>query len=150
MFSIFKSKKKKQFKDKPVNSFEIELTACVLAYEVARADGDISKNELSSLETEINKISTKINKAPEEILSIIETYSANSISFHEFIEDINKEYTKDEKLSLIAFLWNVAYADNILEVNEERLIRRIANLIRIKDVEVLRLKNKSKQSFFND
>lgn len=149
MFSIFKSKKKKQFKDKPVNSFEIELTACVLAYEVARADGDISKNELSSLETEINKISTKINKAPEEILSIIETYSANSISFHEFIEDINKEYTKDEKLSLIAFLWNVAYADNILEVNEERLIRRIANLIRIKDVEVLRLKNKSKQSFFN-
>jgi uncharacterized tellurite resistance protein B-like protein len=117
---------------------------------VARADGDISKNELSSLETEINKISTKINKAPEEILSIIETYSANSISFHEFIEDINKEYTKDEKLSLIAFLWNVAYADNILEVNEERLIRRIANLIRIKDVEVLRLKNKSKQSFFND
>lgn len=149
MFSIFKSKKKKQFKDKPVNSFEIELTACVLAYEVARADGDISKNELSSLETEINKISTKINKAPEEILSIIETYSANSISFHEFIEDINKEYTKYEKLSLIAFLWNVAYADNILEVNEERLIRRIANLIRIKDVEVLRLKNKSKQSFFN-
>ena len=149
MFSIFKSKKKKQFKDKPVKSFEIELTACVLAYEVARADGDISKNELSSLETEINKISTKINKAPEEILSIIETYSANSISFHEFIEDINKEYTKYEKLSLISFLWNVAYADNILEVNEERLIRRIANLIRIKDVEVLRLKNKSKQSFFN-
>ena len=149
MFSIFKSKKKKQLKDKPVNSFEIELTACVLAYEVARADGDISKNELSSLETEINKISTKINKAPEEILSIIETYSANSISFHEFIEDINKEYTKYEKLSLISFLWNVAYADNILEVNEERLIRRIANLIRIKDVEVLRLKNKSKQSFFN-
>jgi len=144
MLNIFKNKKTKQNKDKPKNIFEIELTECILGYEVARADGNISKNELFSLETEINKISTKVNKAPEEILGIIEIYSANSISFYEFIEDINKEYTKDEKLSLITFLWNVAYADNILEVNEERLIRRISDLINIKDLEVLKLKDQSK------
>ena len=35
----------------------------------------------------------------------------------------------------------VAYADLILEVNEERLIRRIADLIKIKDVEVLKIKS---------
>jgi uncharacterized tellurite resistance protein B-like protein len=41
-------------------------------------------------------------------------------------------------------LWDVAYADTILEVNEERLIRRIADLINIKDLEVLKLKDQSK------
>jgi uncharacterized tellurite resistance protein B-like protein len=38
----------------------------------------------------------------------------------------------------------VAYADKILEVSEERLIRRIADLIKIKDIEVLKIKDSSK------
>ena len=93
---------------------------------------------------EIKDISIKVNKTDEEILSIIKIYSDNSVSFHEFIADINKDFTKEEKLSLISFLWSVAYADSKLDVDEERLIRRIANLIRIKDVEVLKLKDKAK------
>ena len=77
-------------------------------------------------------------------MEIIEEYSKNSVSFNEFINDINKDYTKEDKLSLIQFLYEVAYADKILEVNEERLIRRIANLINIKDIEVLKIKDISK------
>jgi uncharacterized tellurite resistance protein B-like protein len=38
----------------------------------------------------------------------------------------------------------VGYADKILEVSEERLIRRIADLINIKDIEVLKIKDISK------
>ena len=143
MFNIFKKVKKTTEKDKKV-SFEIELTACVLAYEVARSDGDISQDELRVLLDEIKKITANVGKSEDEILNIIEEYSKNSISFHEFIEDINKDFSKEEKLSLIKFLWDVAYADAILEVNEERLIRRIADLINVKDLEVLKLKNRSK------
>ena len=51
---------------------------------------------------------------------------------------------KLDKLSLIKFLYDVAYADKILEVGEERLIRRIADLIKIKDIEVLKIKDTSK------
>jgi uncharacterized tellurite resistance protein B-like protein len=116
----------------------------VLAYEVARSDGDISQDELRVLLNEIKKITANVGKSEDEILNIIEEYSKNSISFHEFIEDINKDFSKEEKLSLIKFLWDVAYADAILEVNEERLIRRIADLINVKDLEVLKLKNRSK------
>jgi uncharacterized tellurite resistance protein B-like protein len=112
--------------------FELELTAAVLAYEIARSDGEISESELEVLLSEIKKIAMDVGKTEQDILNIIEEYSKNSISFHEFIEDINKDFTKEDKLSLIKFLWDVAYADTILEVNEERLIRRIADLINIK------------------
>ena len=57
-----------------------------------------------------------------------------------FIYDFNKE----DKLELVQYLWGVAYADNVLDVNEERLIRRIASLINLKDIDVLKLKNKAK------
>jgi uncharacterized tellurite resistance protein B-like protein len=142
MFNFFK--KKNQSIEKTKNNFEVELTASILAYEIARSDGDISESELSLLYDEIKKISTKIGKKEDKILEIIEEYSKNSVSFYEFINDINKDYTKEDKLSLIQFLFDVAYADKILEVAEERLIRRIADLINIKDIEVLKIKDRSK------
>ena len=93
---------------------------------------------------EIEKISQKVDRDKQEILKIVEIHSKDSVSFHEFVEDINKNYSKEEKISLLKFMWETAYADGILEVDEERLIRRVANLINIKDVEVLKLKDSTK------
>ena len=143
MLNIFK-KNKVQQDDQQKPEFEIELIGAVLAYEIARSDGDISDSELSLLIEETKKIALEVNKTDAEILSIIETYSKNSVSFHEFIADINNDFSKEEKLSLISFLWDVAYADSKLDVDEERLIRRIADLIRIKDIDVLKLKDRAK------
>ena len=143
MLNIFKKKKVTQDIQKNPE-FEIELIGAVLAYEIARSDGDISDLELNLLIEEIKKISKKVNKTDEEIFSIIETYSKDSVSFHEFIADINNDFSKEQKLSLISFLWDVAFADSQLDVDEERLIRRIADLIRIKDIEVLKLKDKAR------
>ena len=142
MFNFFK--KDKSIENESPASFELELTASVLAYEIARSDGEVSESELDILLSEIKKIASDEGKSEEQVLNIIKQYSKNSISFYEFIEDINKNFLKEEKLSLLKFLWDVAYADSILEVNEERLIRRIADLINIKDIEVLKLKNQSK------
>ncbi len=139
MFNFFKKKTletKKQSSD-----FEIELTASVLAYEIARSDGEIDENELEVLMEEIKVISKKVKKDEAEILEIIEKYSKDSVSFYEFVEDINNGYTKDEKLSLLKFMWKIAYADGKLDVDEERLIRRLADLIKIKDMDVLKLKH---------
>ena len=142
MFSFFKKEKKEITDTKP--SFEIELTAAVLAYEIARIDGDISKSELDILIEEIKLISNKVGKKEQEILNIIEIYSNDSTSFYEFVEDINKNYDKDEKLSLLGFMWKIAYVDGRLDVDEERLIRRLADMIKIKDIDVLRLKDKNR------
>ena len=115
-----------------------------MAYEIARSDGEISNDELSLLMQEIEKISQKVCKDATEILNIVEMYSKDSVSFHDFIEDINKSYSKDEKISLLDFMWKTAYADGKLDVDEERLVRRVADLIKIKDIEVLKLKNNAK------
>ena len=144
MFNFFKKQNQNITKNEP--SFEIELTAAVLAYEIARSDGDIDKDELSVLMEEIEKIAVKVGKERLEILKIIESYSKDSVSFYEFIEDINKNYSKEEKLSLLKFLWKTAYADGRLDVDEERIVRRVADLIMIKDVEVLKLKDLSKRN----
>ncbi len=142
MLNLFK--KKIPEKELTIPVFEVELIGSVLAYEIARSDGEISDDEATLLLGEIKKISEKVGKDEKDILKLIETYSNDSVSFYEFIEDINKHFTKEDKILLISFLWDVAYADSNLDVDEERLIRRIADLIRIKDMDVLKLKDRAK------
>ena len=144
MFNFFKKKEKSV--QKIEKNLDIKLTASLLAYEIARSDGDIADSELSVILEELKKISIKVKKTEDDILQIVQNFSNNSVSFHEFIEDINKDYSKEDKLSLLSFLWTVAYADSILEVNEERLIRRIADLIHLKDMDVLKIKDKVKNN----
>ena len=142
MFKFFK--KEKEVNENKQSDFEMELTAAVLAYEIARSDGEISNDELSLLMQEIEKISIKVGRDAKEILNMVEIYSKDSVSFHDFIEDINKSYSKEDKISLLTFMWKTAYADGKLDVDEERLVRRVADLIKIKDIEVLKLKNDAK------
>ena len=141
MFKFFKKEKKINSDSIEKLSFELELTAAVLAYEVARSDGEISKDELPVLMLEIEKIAEKVGRDKNEIWKIVDAYSKDSISFHEFIEDINKNYSKDQKKDLLKTLWKTAFADGKLDVDEERLVRRVADLIKIKDIEVLKLKH---------
>ncbi len=143
MFNFFKKEKVETDKLNPV-SFEIELTAAVLAYEIARIDGEIRQEELDILMKEIKIISKKVGKVESEILRIIEVYSQDSVSFYDFVEDINKNYSKNQKLSLLGFMWDIAYADGVLDIDEERLIRRLAVMINVKDLDVLKLKDVSK------
>ena len=143
MFHFFKKNKSVE-EDSKTSSFELELTASVLAYEIARIDGKISKSELNVLMEEIKLISEKANKDADEIFKIIKIYSQDSVSFYEFVEDINKNFSSDEKLSLLSFMWKIAYADGLLDVDEERLIRRLAEMINIRNLDVLKLKDLNK------
>tara|TARA_Y200000002_G_C22391597_1_gene541727 strand:- start:51 stop:485 length:435 start_codon:yes stop_codon:yes gene_type:complete len=141
MFSFFK----KGLQENDIEpKFDIQLIGSVLAYEIARSDGEISKSELVLILDNLKKISKKTSNNPKNLMNIIEKYSENSVSFNQFINDININFSSDEKNELIMFLWEVAYADKMLEINEERLIRRIADLINIKDIKVLKLKNDAK------
>ena len=143
IFNFFKRKKAEEVETNSI-SFNLELTAAVLAYEIARIDGEIDENELKILMNELVLIANKTRKDESEILEIIESYSKNSVSFHDFIEDINRDYSKEQKIDLLRFMWDVAYADSKLDIEEERLIRRVADLIKIKDIEVLKLKDNAK------
>ena len=73
------------------------MTAAVLAYEVARSDGEISDTELNVLMEEISIISEKVGKDQSEILKIIKIYGENSVSFYEFVHDINKNFSKGKR-----------------------------------------------------
>ena len=144
MFNFFKKIEENNL-DEQKYEFDIELVGCALAYEVAKADGSIDLDELEKIKVELTKRSNILGLDSDEVLKSIEMQSNESVSFNDFINQINDNFSQDQKLEMIDFLWQTAYADNVLDVDEERLIRRIADMIRIKDMQVLKLKDRAKQ-----
>ena len=148
MFNFFKKKKVEE----PANNYskeEVLLVSASLAYEVAKSDGDIGETELDKIKDQLEDVKRHVDKEATELLSKIESKSDESVSFYDLVTLVNENFTLDQKHMLIRFLWDVAYADNVLEADEERLIRRIADLLAIKDVKVLRLKDDAKTSSNN-
>ena len=142
MFNFFK-KSDSNLDDKKF-VFDPELIGCALAYEVAVSDGEIDDTELLKIKSEILKKSEQLSLNPDEVFKTIEHHNQESVSFNDFINQINDNFLHEQKIQMIEFLWQTAYADNVLNVDEERLIRRIAGMIRIKDMQVLKLKDQAK------
>ena len=127
------------------NEFDYALLSVYLAYEVARADGDIDLKEMAVLKDFV-KSSLKDNKNIDDVINDIKQYSQDNASLHDLITEINSSFNKKEKHSLISSLWTVAYATNGLDKYEDALIRKITDLLSIKHVDMLKLKEDVKSS----
>jgi uncharacterized tellurite resistance protein B-like protein len=127
------------------NEFDYDLLSVYLAYEVARADGDIDLKEMAVLKDFV-KSSLKDNRNIDDVINDIEQYSQDNASLHDLITEINSSFNKKEKHSLISSLWTVAYATNGLDKYEDALIRKITDLLSIKHVDMLKLKEDLKSS----
>ena len=140
MFSFFK--KKEEEKEKPKN---LKLIALCLVYEVANADNDIDVRERDLI---LEKIKESIDVSvltEKEIFNVIQEESEKRVSFYDIINDINQNLDKKEKIDVLKMLWEIAYADKVLDVDEERIIRRSAEMLGIKPSIVLKTKEEFKK-----
>ena len=139
MFSFFK--KKKEEKEKPKN---IKLIALCLAFEVANADNDIDIRERDYILEKIKESVDLSILTENEIFEVIQQEGKNRVSFYDIIHDINKNLDKKERIEVLRMLWEIAYADQVLDVDEERIIKRSAEMLGIKPSIVLQTKEEFK------
>ena len=138
---MFKFFKKKIVEEKPKN---LQLISLCLAYEVANADNEIDVSEKEILLRKIREAVDVSVVSENEILAIIENESKKKVSFYDLIHDINKNLDKKERIEVLRMLWEIAYADQVLDVDEERIIRRSAEMLGIKPSIVLKTKEEFK------
>ncbi|MBM68334.1 MAG: hypothetical protein CME43_02500 [Haliea sp.] len=118
----------------------VQLAAAALLIETARADFTQDASEEAALE---QMLSESLGLPKQEVRALIDAASARveeATSLYEFTRVINDHYGPEEKLTLIASMWQVAYADGNLDKYEEHLIRQVAELTYVPHQEYIRCK----------
>ena len=58
---------------------------------------------------------------------------AETLDLHRWVQSIKQAYSEEERVALIEKMWEVVYADGILDEYEANLLRRVAGLIYVPD-----------------
>ena len=107
---------------------------CGLMIEAAYTDGQIDENELNKIKLSLIDV---FAEDPNEVNSVLEEAKKNkdnSNSLHYYTSYINKNFDYDKKLLLIEALWVIVLSDGDIHDFESNLIRRLAGLLYISDV----------------
>jgi len=106
-----------------------------LMIEAANTDGEITQEELNKISHSLINIFKEDPKVVEESLTKAFENKDNSKSLYFYTSKLNKSYSNENKIKLIEVLWEIILADNEIHDFETNLIRRLAGLLYISDVE---------------
>ncbi len=106
-----------------------------LMIEAANTDGKITQEELNKISYSLINIFKEDPQDVEESLNKAFENKDNSRSLYYYTSKLNKSYSDEKKIKLIEVLWQIILADNEIHDFETNLIRRLAGLLYISDVE---------------
>ena len=107
-----------------------------------RSDGKLDAAELDIIRDRAKKYTSEDNKISSVIKKIIEE-TETSTSLYPTVNRINETHTIEEKEDLLKILWELVAADKIIDVYEENLYFKIAELIKIKRSKANQIKQQS-------
>ena len=124
--------------DQSINSQEANREIDILSglmIEAANTDGKITQEELNKISISLINIFKEEPKIVEESLTKAFENKDNSRSLYFYTSKLNKSYSDEKKIKLIEVLWEIILSDNEIHDFETNLIRRLAGLLYISDVE---------------
>tara|TARA_B100000073_G_C23252986_1_gene379126 strand:+ start:4 stop:450 length:447 start_codon:yes stop_codon:yes gene_type:complete len=106
-----------------------------LMIEAAYTDGQITQDELNKISTSLVNVFKENPKDVEDSLGKAIENKDNSKSLYFYSSKLHKSLPHEKKIMLIEVLWEIILSDNEIHDFEANLIRRLAGLLYISDVE---------------
>ena len=106
-----------------------------LMLETANIDGHVDQQEVDKISKVLIDIFHEEPSAVEaELKKCLEELEEHK-SFHSFTSQINQSFSNEKKIILLEILWEIILEDGELHHFESNLMRRLAGLLYISDVQ---------------
>ena len=114
---------------------DLRLSVAVLLLEAARQDDNFDARERAVI---MALLARRFDLSPEEcekLIAAAQAHAAELVQLHGHTSAVAAAMSPEERVELIEMLWGVAYADGVLDPEEDHLIRRIGKLVYVEDRE---------------
>jgi uncharacterized tellurite resistance protein B-like protein len=141
--AFFESSLQKSEGESATRQKSLELAAAVLMLEISMADSDFADEERELIESIMIKNFHMGEDESREIIKLAEQEVDHAVSLHEFTRLVNETLPPEERIEIIELLWQVAYADAVLDKYEEYYIRKIADLLYVSHSDYIKAKHRA-------
>lgn len=149
MFSVLRSLFRQMLQDGSdsgtVDTPSIQLAMACLLCEVANADYQEDPREETAKIHLLSHLLDLDEQSATALLQQAHQKSKASVSLYEFTNQL-RALSANERFQLIEAMWQVAYADGVINPMEEAVIRQVADLIYVEHSEFIRAKLSAQQS----
>ncbi len=124
----------------------LQLATAVLLVEVMRAEPQVQPGEREAVLAGLRR---KFPLAPDELERLVELAEAKartSNDFFAFTSTLNDRFSHEQKVRIIEFMWQVAYADGGITADENHLISKVAGLLHVTHGEYIAAKLHAKEA----
>ena len=121
-------------------SAELNRAVAVLMLEVAQSDFFESEEETTALLASLSEHIQAGKQTADELLAAARTDKSNSAGLYQFTRLACTEMSIEERCSLVEQLWQIAFADGVIDKYEEAAIRKMSDLLYVPHGEFIKAK----------
>lgn len=112
---------------------ELQLAVAALMVEAARMDENFDATEQAAIKRLLAERFDLSPGAVDTLVTEAQEKSQSSAQYFPFTYAITQRLSTEQRVDIIQMLWEVAYADGVLDPHEDALLRQIAGLIHVPD-----------------
>jgi uncharacterized tellurite resistance protein B-like protein len=112
---------------------DLRIAVAVLLLEAAWRDDQFDPRERAVIERLLTEKFALSKDECTQLMALGEQTVSRMVQLHPYTHAVFERMDPEERIQLIEMLWEVVYADGVLDPEEDALIRRIGGLIYITD-----------------
>jgi uncharacterized tellurite resistance protein B-like protein len=124
----------------------LQLATAVLLVEVMRCDSNFATSERAATEKALRSTFALSDAELARLMAQAEQTAQGANDYFHFTSAMNDQFSQPQKIQVIELMWRVAYADGVLDENEQHLISKIAGLLHVTHGEYIAAKLNAKSA----
>lgn len=121
---------------------KLKIATAALFLEMMTMDDKVAIEEQDLIQTLIQQNFSLTFEQSSSLLALAEQQRKEATDYFQFTSLINREFSQEQKVRLVESLWKIAFIDGVLDMHEEYLVRKIADLLHVSHTAFIMAKNR--------
>ena len=123
----------------------LQVATAALLLEMMRMDSSVTAAETASvtrtLQTRFGLDSAQVDR----LMALAAEEARLATDYFQFTSLINRSFSAEQKVQVVEYLWQVAYADGHLDAHEQHFMRKIADLLYVSHADYVGAKQRARE-----
>jgi uncharacterized tellurite resistance protein B-like protein len=114
-------------------STRLQVAVAALLVQAATMDDTFDAAERAAIERVLGARFNLDGDTVRRLLAAAEEAAERSNQLYSFVRVVVEQLTPEDRVGIVEMMWEIAYADGVLDPDEDALLRRVAGLLYVSD-----------------